>query len=119
MKTRALLFIIILAVTVPLCCCTPVRRSIDKRSGFSAHLEAAENGIREEDWDSAKNSITESIATWKRIKPYLQLDIDHDYINDIEASFTLLRAYIESREKSHCLAYILLIRDTWENIGSM
>jgi hypothetical protein len=83
------------------------------------HLRATETKIRSEDWEGALNSLMDSKTTWKRIKPYLQLDIDHDYINDIEANFTLLGGYIETREKSHSLALILLIQDTWGNIGSM
>jgi len=83
------------------------------------HLRATEENIRSEDWDRAKKSLSASVAAWKRIKPYLQLDIDHDYVNDIEANFVLLGGYLESGEKPHSLALILLIQNTWENIGSM
>ncbi len=118
MKRQPLLYALIV-LSVLLCCCAPLRRPIDIRSGFSAHLRATEEGIRSQDWDRAIESLEASVAAWKGIKPYLQLDIDHDYINDIEASFVLLGGYLESGEKAHSLELILLIQDTWENIGSM
>jgi len=116
---RKLLLCTLILIAMQLCCCAPLRRPIDSRSGFSNHLRATEESIRNEDWDSASKSLSDSVAAWKRIKPYLQLDIDHDYVNDIEANFVLLGGYIESSEKPHSLALILLIQNTWENIGSM
>lgn len=118
MKNK-LLSCALIIISVLLCCCAPLRRPLDAHSGFSAHLKATEEGIRNQDWDGALEGLEASVAAWKGIKPYLQLDIDHDYVNDIEANFVLLRGYIESEEKSHSLALILLIQDTWENIGSM
>jgi hypothetical protein len=49
----------------------------------------------------------------------MQIDIDHDYVNNIENNFVLLKAYIESQEKTHSLATILLIQEDWKNIGEM
>ena len=119
MRRTDLLTILIIVLVIQLCSCAPLRRPIDSRFGFSAGLKATETNIRNEDWDSALSSLDDSLASWKRIKPYLQLDIDHDYINDIEACFVLLKGYLESGEKSHSLALILLIQDIWQNIGSM
>lgn len=119
MKRTNLTTLLIIVLVIQLCGCAPLRRPIDSRFGFSAGLKVTETNIRNEDWDRALSSLDDSLATWKRIKPYLQLDIDHDYINDIEACFVLLKGYLESGEKSHSLALILLIQDIWENIGSM
>ncbi len=119
MKRNALLLTSVLIFSILLCSCAALRRPIDSRSGFSNHLRTIETNIRSGDWGGALDSLEESKKTWKDIKPYLQLDIDHDYVNDIEASFTLLGGYIETQEKSHSLALILLIQDIWENIGSM
>mgnify|MGYP000883704151 FL=1 len=119
MKRTNLITVLIIVLVIQLCSCAPLRRPIDSRFGFSAGLKVTETNIRNEDWDRALSSLDDSLATWKRIKPYLQLDIDHDYINDIEAGFVLLKGYLECGEKSHSLALILLIQDIWENIGSM
>jgi hypothetical protein len=119
MKRYALLYLIMMFLATQICCCAPLKRPLDARSGFSAHLKEAEANIRNENWDMALDSLADSAAAWKRIKPYLQLDIDHDYVNEIEASFVLLRGYLETGEKPHSLALILLVQDIWENIDSM
>ena len=90
MKRTNLTTVLIIVLVIQLCGCAPLRRPIDSRFGFSAGLKVTETNIRNEDWDRALSSLDDSLATWKRIKPYLQLDIDHDYINDIEAGFVLL-----------------------------
>ena len=72
-----------------------------------------------EEWKNAKTSLENNIKTWKELKPLFQIDIDHDYINDIEENFTKLKGYIDTKEKADSLATILLIRDTWKNIGSL
>lgn len=116
---RKLLLCALMVLAMLLCCCAQLRRPIDARSGFSDHLKVTEESIRSEDWDRALKSLEDAVAAWKGIKPYLQLDIDHDYINEIEANLVLLKGFLESGQKPHSLALILLIQDTWENIGSM
>lgn len=118
MKRKAFILSAVFLILI-LCSCAPLRRPIDARSGFSVSLKNTEENLRSGDWKAARISLSESIEVWERIKPYLQLDIDHDYINEIERNFILLEAYIETEEKPHCLALIILIRNTWENIGSM
>lgn len=46
------------------------------------------------------------------------VDIDHDYVNSIEDDFIKLEGYIDTNEKVDLLASILLVQDTWKNIGS-
>ncbi|MBA1335780.1 MAG: hypothetical protein HPY66_1407 [Firmicutes bacterium] len=99
--------------------CAPVKRPIDSSSGFSKHLGRLEESIRQEDWEAAAERLENTKKTWERIKPILQLDIDHDYINDMENNFVRLKAYIETEEKPDALAIVLLLQKSWEDIGSM
>lgn len=114
-------FIALLLTTILLntCSCGLLRKPLDNRSGFSKNLKQTENYIRNEDWGNAKSSLEYSEKTWKQIKPILQVDIDHDYINDIEDDFIKLEGYIDTKEKPDSLASILLIQDSWKNIGSL
>jgi len=101
------------------CSCALATKPIDNRTGFSNHLKLTEDNIRNEDWEKARVSLEDSKKIWKKVKPLLQVDIDHDYINAIEDDFTKLIGYIETKEKPDSLATILLIQETWENIGSL
>ncbi|KPU46003.1 hypothetical protein OXPF_04830 [Oxobacter pfennigii] len=111
--------LIVLGIFLLLCACGPIRRPMDNKTGFSSYLKEAENHIRTEDWQNARASLESADKAWKSIKPILQIDIDHDYVNSIENNFTQLRAYIENKEKSDSLALILMIQEDWKNIGSM
>lgn len=82
-------------------------------------LKQTENNIRSEDSEKAKASLEESKKTWKKVKPLLQIDIDNDYVNSIEEDYVKLSGYIETKEKANSLATILLVEDTWKNIGSL
>ena len=99
--------------------CALLKNPIDNKTGFSDHLQQTEAYIRNEEWEKAKTSLEKSIKTWKELKPLLQIDIDHDYVNDIEENFIKLNGYIDTKEKPDSLATILLIQDIWENIGSL
>lgn len=99
--------------------CALFRQPLDRMTGFSKNLRQVEKGIRKEDWAGAAAGLKKATKAWRQMKPFLQVDIDHDYVNEIEADFIRLKGNIETREKSHSLGYILLIQDNWENIGSM
>lgn len=99
--------------------CALLKKPIDDKTGFSDHLKQTEAYIRNEEWGKAKTSLEDSIKIWKELKPLLQIDIDHDYVNNIEDDFIKLNGYIDTREKPDSLATILIIQDTWENIGSL
>ena len=116
---RMLCLILIYLTAINLCSCALFKTPLDKRTGFSNQLMQTETHIRNEDWAKAKTSLKETRKTWSRLKPMLQIDIDHDYVNDIEDNFTKLNGYIETQEKPDSLASILLIRKTWDNIGSL
>lgn len=119
MKKLIPITIIFLIVSFTLCSCEPVRRTLDSRTDFTKYLKEAENSIRSEEWQKAMSAVENAQSAWKKIKPVLQLDVDHDYINVIESNFVLLSAYIECKEKPDSLAAILLIQEGWKNIGSM
>jgi hypothetical protein len=99
--------------------CAPVKKPLDERVGFSRYLQETENYIRQDDWKNAAQSLKQAQQSWKKVKPFLQIDIDHDYVNDIEGNFILLKGYIETEEKPDSLSLIMLIRDLWKNIGEM
>ena len=119
MIKKLLASVLLVGILLNLCSCTLLRKPIDNKSGFSAHLKQTEAYIRDADWDKAKASLAESKKVWKKIKPLLQVDIDHDYVNDIEKDFTRLEGYVDSKEKPDSLATILLIQDIWKNISSL
>jgi len=99
--------------------CTILKRPIDNRSQFSRQLKEVEENINNGNWRSSAAAQNTAEKTWEGIKPLLQLDIDHDYVNDIEGSFRKLKAYIKARDKSNALAEIMLIQDLWSKIGEM
>lgn len=119
MIKKALYIILILAIMTNISSCALLKKPIENRTGFSNHLKQTENYIRSEDWEKAKASLGDSEKTWKKLKPLLQVDIDHDYVNNIEEDFVKLGGYIEAKEKGNSLATILLVQDTWDNIGSL
>ncbi|MGE5558684.1 MAG: DUF4363 family protein [Bacillota bacterium] len=82
-------------------------------------MKTTEYSIRNNDWVKAAANLKDAQKVWKKIKPIMQIDIDHDYVNDIENNFAILKGYIETQEKSQALAFILLIQEDWENIGAM
>lgn len=119
MIKRFLYLILIIGVITGTCSCTLFQKAMDKRTGFSDYLKQTESYIRSEDWEKAKASLEDSKKTWKKLKPLLQVDVDHDYVNRIEEDFVKLDAYIDTREKADSLATILLVEDTWDNIGAL
>lgn len=117
---KKFLFIILISVIlVNTCSCALLQKTMDSRTGFSNQLKQTENFIRNEEWNKAKSSLKDSKKTWKKLKPLLQIDIDHDYVNSIEADFVELDGFIDTEAKSLSLSTILLVEDTWKNIGSL
>lgn len=120
MKRLRFFFILLLISSLILCSsCALYRESLDKKSGFSTLLKTTEDNIRQEDWLNARENLQASHETWKSLKPIMQIDIDHDYVNNIENNFVVLEAYLENQEKTLSLATILLIQYDWEHIGEM
>lgn len=99
--------------------CALFRQPLDRMSGFSVYLQQVEKGVRKEDWTGAAAGLNKAVKAWLQVKPFLQVDIDHDYVNNIEADFIRLRGNIETQEKTNSLGLILLIQDNWRNIDSM
>jgi archaellum component FlaC len=96
-----------------------VTKQLDKQTGFSKKLVQVENNVRNEDWSQAETNIEDAKKTWEKIKPFMQIDIDHDYIKDIEDNFTKLKGYVDTKDKPNSLPTIMLIQETWENIDSL
>ena len=112
-------FVLIISITVLTCSCSLLSKPLGKRTGFSEHLNRLEENIRSEKWDKAKTSLEDSKKAWKKLKPIIQIDVDHDYVNDIEKYLVMLGGYIDTKEKPDSLSTILLIKDTWQNIGTL
>ncbi len=110
---------LILILTLLTISCTPIKRPLDNRVGFSRYLAATENCILEEDWNNAMKNLKSATRAWKQIKPLFQLDIDHDYVNDMENNLALLKGYILAESKADAAAVISLLQETWESIGEM
>jgi len=117
--SKLFLLIFLLVCVLVLGSCALFKETLDKKSGFSQYLKETETSIRQEEWIKANQSLQLSQKAWKKIKPIMQIDIDHDYVNDIENNFVILKAYIENQEEGQSLAIILLIQKNWESIGEM
>jgi len=117
---KAILFLVSMGLILSfLCTCAPLKRPLDKRVGFSEQLKDIETHIEKEAWAEAQESLKKALNIWKEVKPILQLDIDHDYVNEIENNLAILSGYIKTREKADSMATILLIQNIWRSIGSM
>ena len=114
-----LVAILISGILINTCSCALLQKTMDRRTGFSDQLKLTENFIRNEEWNKAKSSLDDSKKTWKKLKPLLQIDIDHDYVNSIEEDFVKLDGFIDTKAKAYSLSTILLVEDTWNNIGSL
>ncbi len=119
MKKIIIFFISFNLLFFAACSCTVFKRPLDNNIQFSKQLTETESYIRKGEWENARNSLKNTQKTWKKIKPFLQIDIDHDYVNDIENNFTKLRAYLETKDKSNSYATIILIQQLWHDIGQM
>jgi hypothetical protein len=116
---RILLLILLSGILVLSCSCTLLTRSLDSHTGFSKHLVQVEADVRTENWQQARTSLEDSKKAWKKLKPLIQVDVDHDYVKDIEDGFVKLDGYLDTKDKSSSLVSILLIKSTWENIDSL
>lgn len=116
---RIIVAVVLMSNLIVLSSCTILTKHLDSRTGFSNHLAQTEQSIRNEDWQQAKRSLEDSKKAWKKLKPIMQVDIDHDYIKDVEDNFTKLGGYLDTQDISDSLSTILLIEDTWENIDSI
>jgi len=114
---RGLLLVLLISMTLLACSCTLLTKPLDNRTGFSSHLIQVETNIRNEEWQQAKTHLDDSKKAWEKMKPLLQVDIDHDYIKDIEDGFVRLDGYLATKDKSNSLVAILLVKNTWGNIG--
>jgi len=117
--SRVAVLILLFGLAVSSSSCTFVTKRLDSSTNFSQHLSQTETDIRSEDWIKAKTNLEESQKAWSKIKPVLQIDIDHDYVKNIEDDFVKLNAYLDTKDKSNSLASILLIQSTWKDIDSL
>lgn len=118
MKIKIVTTFLFIGIILNLCSCTFFKNPIDKKTGFSNNLSQMENYIRSEDWSHAKTSLEDTKKSWQKLKPLLQVDIDHDYVFNIENDLSKLAGYIDTKEKPDSLSTILLIKDIWEDIES-
>jgi hypothetical protein len=116
---RIVLPILLVGTVLLTASCALLTKPLDNRTGFSNYLIQVETGIRNENWSNAETNLKDAKKAWKKIKPLMQVDIDHDYVKSIEDGFEQLDAYLYTKDKSNALASILLIKSTWRNIGSL
>lgn len=119
MIKRSALFVLIITVLTAICSCTLLVKPIDNNMHFSEKLEKLEGTIQNEDWKQAGYDLEETKKVWKKLKPMLQIDIDHDYVHEMEENLAELEAYIKTEEKPDALANLLLLKETWEDIESL
>ncbi|HYF81770.1 MAG TPA: DUF4363 family protein [Clostridia bacterium] len=119
MIKKSVIFTLITTVLIALCSCTLLVKPLDKNIHFSEQLSQLENDIRNENWEKADENLEAAKKAWKRLKPYIQVEIDHDYVHQIEENLAKLEAYIDTEEQADALANMLLIQETWEDIESL
>jgi hypothetical protein len=119
LKKKTLVIVSFSLIVFIICSCAVFKKPLDNRSNFSKQLIQTEEYIRAENWKNALDSLRKSEQIWKQIKPLLQIDIDHDYVNEMEDRFIVLRGYIETKDKSSALASILSLQNIWKNIDQM
>lgn len=119
MKRFHVLVMLIIAVIAVLCSCTFMVGPLDRKAGFSARLEQLEDNIRNERWIQAEVELKHVNETWRKIKPWIQIDIDHDYVHELEENLAKLEGYIDTEEKAESLGTILMLNETWEDITSL
>jgi len=113
-KTVILVPILVIAVTG----CTLLKGPADRKTGFSDSLAVLEKAIAEENYGTAYEYLEITKEKWKKVKPFMQIEVDHDIVNDIESELSALSAYIETGNKSMALASIRVIIDMWSDIGT-
>lgn len=118
-KSNLRCWALLLFMPIILSACSWFRGSLDRQTGFYKHLKQVEASIRQEDWSEAKKSYIEARKAWSKVKPFLQIDIDHDYVNDLQSNFVLLKGNLEAQNQANSLALILLIQDTWDSMGTL
>lgn len=114
----SVIFVLII-IALLMTSCALLTKPLDQRTGFSNCLTQMEISIRDENWSHAETNLTEAKKAWKKIKPLIQVDIDHDYVKNIEDNFEQLDAYLFTKDKADALASVLIIKSTWKNIGSL
>lgn len=114
-KTMLYILPVILLLTTG---CTLFKGAMDKKTGFSTELITLEGCLTDEQWQQAGESYSRCVSKWKSVKPWMQLEIDHDIVNDVDIRLAELSAYVETGDKPGALANIRVIIQTWENIGS-
>lgn len=119
MKKQFTFFILIVTVLATICSCTLLTKPLDKNTHFSEQLSKLESTIQNKNWEQADENLEVAKKAWKKLKPLLQIDIDHDYVHEIEENLAKLEAYIETEEQPDALAHLLLIQETWEDIESL
>ncbi len=116
MKKQILILIPLLLLFVT--GCTLFKKPLDRKTGFSAELDALDGLIAAENWEEAGESLTSCKQKWYIVKPWMQLELDHDVINEIELKLYELSAYLETEEKPDALSNVRAVRNIWGDIGS-
>lgn len=119
MIRRIILCVLTAGILVNICSCALLQKPLDRKTSFSKELGQLESNLRSEEWEQSGENLEAAKKAWKKLKPWLQIDIDHDYVNEIEESFVKLEAYIDTEDQPDALATVLLIQETWTDIGSL
>lgn len=118
--TKKIPALILIMFLLPVfCSCALLKGTLDERSGFTGRLMQTERYITEKNWNKAAVGLKDTEKSWKELKPILQIDIDHDYVNEIEDYFVIIEAAIENEDKIGSLTGIRLIQKKWDSIGEM
>ena len=119
MIKQSVIFVLIVTLLTTICSCTLLTKPLDKNIHFSEQLSQIESAIRNKNWEQADKNLEVAKKAWKSLKPWLQIDIDHDYVHEIEENLAKLEGYVDTEEQPDALAHLLLIQETWDDIESL
>ncbi len=118
MKKYKYLFALLIFLLILSCSCSFLVKPLGDNMHFEEQLLRLEDFIRTENWEHADDSLKEVKEAWEKLKPWLQIEIDHDYVHEMEENLSKLEAYIDTEEQSDALAALLMIKETWEDMES-
>lgn len=71
---------------------------------FLDQNKQTETLIRQSKWDEAGNLTRQTYSSWKKEKSWWAIVLNHNILNNIEASYLRLEQYISTRQKALSLS---------------
>lgn len=113
MRTSLMISLVLLALTIGAGLWAEKQTDILSQRYVSA-AEELRIMAEKSDWQRARETAAAYMASWMDAKPWLQVLINHDDIDDVTLALTRLQAAIEAEEQAACYEICAELR---ENAG--